>query len=418
MPRLLYKKSSLLVIAVFFSCIIPRNLPGADVTNERGRHDVVLTDAARRIHAKALLIDGHNDLPWELRAQGSLSFEKLDLAQPQKTLQTDIPRLRQGGVGAQFWSVYVPAITAYDGTALIATLEQIEMVDAMIDRYPDTFELALTVDDINRITDAGKIASLIGVEGGHSIENSLNVLRQLYRLGARYMTLTHSDTLDWADSATDEPKNGGLSPFGEDVIKEMNRLGMLVDLSHVSPETMKHALRITQAPVCFSHSSARGIADHPRNVPDNVLKLVAKNRGIVMVNFYSGFVVPEAAKRSVQRKQYRTQLEASHDNIKVQVAMNQWDRKNPMQRGTIHNVIDHLDHIIQVAGIDYVGLGSDFDGVSTLPVQLEDVSTFPFITQALLDRGYREEEILKILGENFLRVMGRAEQVAQRLSAE
>lgn len=391
---------------------------GEDLADLQDRPPVELSDAARRIHAQALVIDGHNDLPWELRKQGSLSFERLDISKEQATLHTDIPRLRQGGVGAQFWSVYVPASTAYDGTALIATLEQIEMVDAMIDRYPETFELALTVDDIKRIHAAGRIASLIGVEGGHSIENSLNVLQQLYRLGARYMTLTHSDTLDWADSATDEPRHRGLTPFGEDVVREMNRLGMLVDLSHVSPDTMKHALRVTQAPAIFSHSLARAIADHPRNVPDDVLRMLAQNGGIVMVNFYSGYVVPESAQRSVQRMEYQKQLKKSLDAVKVQAALNKWDAQHPMKRGTIHDVIDHIDHIVQVAGIDHVGLGSDYDGVSILPKQLEDVSSYPLITQALLDRGYREEDILKVLGGNVLRVMRQVERVADRISKE
>ena len=407
-----------LAVVGHVASMTPSVLLGAESAEAPQRSKVTLTEAARRVHAKALLIDGHNDLPWELRVQGSLSFERLDLAQPQATLQTDIPRLRQGGVGAQFWSVYVPANTAYDGTALIATLEQIEMVNAMIDRYSDTFELALTVDDIERIHAAGKIASLIGVEGGHAIENSLNVLRQLYRMGARYMTLTHSDTLNWADSATDESRNGGLSPFGEDVVTAMNRLGMLVDLSHVSPDTMKDALRVSLAPVIFSHSSARAIADHPRNVPDDVLKLVAKSGGVVMVNFYSGFVVPEAAECGVLRMEIQNKLEETHDDIELKVALRKWDSLHPMPRGSIHNVIDHIDHIIQVAGIDHVGIGSDFDGVSILPEQLEDVSAYPLITQALLDRGYQEEEILKILGGNLLRVMRQAEQVAQRLSDE
>ena len=259
------------------------------------RPPVVLTPEAERIHQSAILIDGHNDMPWEIRKQGSRTFEKLDISQPQETLHTDIPRLRQGGMGAQFWSVWVPADTAYSGTALTSTLEQIDLVHAMIDRYPDVFELALTVDDIRRIHAQGKIASLIGVEGGHCIENSLNVLRQLYRLGARYMTLTHSDSIDWADSATDDAKHNGLSPFGEEVIAEMNRLGMMVDLSHVSEDTMKHVMRITKAPIIFSHSSAKAVADSPRNVSDEVLLLVKENNGIVMVNFFSGFVLPEAS---------------------------------------------------------------------------------------------------------------------------
>ena len=379
------------------------------------RPPVMLTDAAKKIHQSALLIDGHNDLPWELRKQGSLSFDKLDISKPQDTLQTDIPRLRKGGVGAQFWSVWVPVSTTYEGTALSTTLEQIEMVHAMIDHYPETFERALTADDIERIHKSGKIASMIGVEGGHCIQNSLNVLRQLYKLGARYMTLTHSDTLDWADSATDEFRNGGLTPFGEEVIREMNRLGMMVDLSHVSPDTMKHALRITKSPVIFSHSSARAVADHPRNVPDDVLKLVAENDGVVMVNFFSGFVVPAAADIYTETFEFRRkQRELHSDESEVDAAMAKWRRAHPMPQGTIHDLIDHIDHIVKVAGIDHVGIGSDFDGVSVLPTQMEDVSCYPLITQALLDRDYSEEDIVKVLGKNLLRVMREVEQVSKQ----
>ena len=383
------------------------------------RPPVVMTPEGERIHRGAILIDGHNDMPWEIRKQGSRTFERLDIAEPQATLQTDIPRLRQGGMGAQFWSVWVPASTAYDGTALTATLEQIDLVHAMIDRYPEAFELALTSDDIRRIHKDGKIASLIGVEGGHCIENSLNVLRQLYRLGARYMTLTHADTIDWADSGTDEPRHGGLTPFGEDVIAEMNRLGMMVDISHVSPDTMKDVLRITQAPVIFSHSSARAVADSPRNVPDDVLKLVKDNDGVVMVNFFSGFIVPEASDRYLNRLKRERELKATlKDPVKVQAEIRRLEPKEPMKRGSIHDLIDHIDHIVKIAGIDHVGLGSDFDGVSTLPTQLDDVSCYPFITQALLDRGYSETDIKKVLGENLLRVMKAAEEVAEHSSAD
>ena len=384
------------------------------------RSPVVLTDKSREIHSRAIVIDGHNDLPWELRAQGSLSFTRLDISKHQESLQTDIPRLREGGLDVQFWSVYVPASTAYDGTALTATLEQIEMVNAMIDHYPETFELALTVADIRRICAEGKIASLIGVEGGHSIQNSLNVLRQLYRLGARYMTLTHSDTLDWVDSATDEARHNGLTPFGEDVVGEMNKLGMLVDLSHVSPDTMKDVLRITKAPVIFSHSSARAIAESPRNVPDDVLKLVAKNGGVVMVNFFSGFVVPTSADRYARRLNYERELKASLDDAtQVRIELSKWEKQQePMERGTIHDLIDHIDHIVQVAGIDHVGLGSDYDGVTVLPTQMDDVASYPYITQALLDRGYSEADINKVLGENLLRVMEETEKVAKQLATE
>lgn len=379
--------------------------------------EVIVTEAARELHRSALVIDGHNDLPWQVRTRASRSFDALDISQPQPDLHTDIPRLRQGGVDAQFWSVYVPVDTMDQGRALATTLEQIETVKAMVRRYPETFELALTSEDIRRIHGEGKIASLIGVEGGHSIENSLQVLRQLYDLGARYMTLTHSATLEWADSATDEPKHGGLTAFGEEVVREMNRLGMLVDLSHVSPDTMRHALRISRAPLIFSHSSARGVADHPRNVPDDVLPLVVENGGVVMVNFYSAYVVPESAQRSTRQLQRRRQLEEELDDPEaVKAALRRWEIQHPIQRGNIHHVVDHIDHLVQVAGIDHVGLGADFDGVSTLPAQLDDVSTYPRITQALLDRGYEPLQIRKILGENVLRVMRRAEQVAEQLA--
>ncbi len=383
------------------------------------RPPVVLTDEARALHASSLVIDGHNDLPWELRTQVQGRFDRLDIAKPQVgKLQTDIPRLRQGGVGAQFWSVWVPVETAKRGAALTTTLEQIDLVKAMIARYPETFELALTTDDVERIHKSGKIASLIGVEGGHSIEGSLNVLRQLYDLGARYMTLTHSDSLEWADSGTDVAKVGGLSPFGEDVVREMNRLGMMVDISHVSPDAMKDALRVTEAPVIFSHSSARGVADHPRNVPDDVLKLTAENGGVVMVNFFSAFIVPETAKRDVERMAFRRAKEkeftAEQD---VEAAMRRWDAEHGRgEVGTIHTLIDHIEHIIQVAGVDHVGLGSDYDGISMLPTQLEDVSSYPYITQALLDRGHSAEEVRKILGGNLMRVMRGAEAAANRLA--
>jgi membrane dipeptidase len=362
------------------------------------------------------LVDGHNDMPWELRKSGSPTFNKIDIAQPQPAQHTDIPRLREGGVGAQFWSVWVPADTAYDGSALATTLEQIELVRAMMDRYPEAFELALTADDIERIHAEGKIASLIGVEGGHSIEESLSVLHRLFDLGARYMTLTHSDTLSWADSATDEARNGGLGPFGEDVVREMNRLGMMVDISHVSIEAMHDAMRISEAPVIFSHSSARALADHPRNVPDEVLRKMPEDGGIVMVNFFSGFVVPQAADNYAERFELERQLREKYgDRDQARAEVQKWQARHPMPQGTIHIVIDHIDHIAKTAGVDHVGIGSDFDGVSVLPTQLEDVSCYPYITQGLLDRGYSDDDIRKILGTNLLRVMRAAEQVADQL---
>jgi membrane dipeptidase len=386
---------------------------------DAARPPVVLSDEALAIHRQALLIDGHNDLPWELRTRADSGFTKFDPSQPQPKLHTDFPRLLKGGVGGVFWSAYVPADTIRSGESLQQTLEQIDLIHRMVRRYPGELELALTADDVERIHRAGKIASLIGIEGGHSIQNSLGVLRQLHAMGARYMTLTHSETLDWADSATDQPKSGGLSPFGEDVVREMNRLGMLVDISHVAPETMHDALRVSQAPVIASHSSAYGVAPHPRNVPDDVLQLVAKNGGVVMVNFFSGFVVPESARRMARMFETRRELEARYpDKAEFEKAYAAWRRANPIEPGTVHTVVDHIDHIARVAGIDHVGLGSDYDGVGMLPAQLEDVSCFPYITQELLNRGYREEQIHKILGLNVLRALRGAEQVAKRLQTE
>ena len=382
---------------------------------EGTRPKVVLTDKGKQVHLASFVFDGHNDLPWEMRTKHDSSFDKTDIAQPQPKLHTDIPRLKAGNVGAQFWSVYVPSETGRQGTALQQTLEQIELVHAMVKRYPETFELARTVADIERIRKAGKIASLIGVEGGHSIEDSITNLRKLRELGAAYMTLTHSDTLAWADSATDAGKHGGLSPFGEEVVREMNRLGMLVDLSHVSDETMKDAIAISKAPVIYSHSSARAIANHPRNVPDDVLALVKANRGVVMVNFYSGFVVPEGAQRMRQmfdvmrelRRTYKTEAEVTRERRR-------WEERNPYPAGTIHDVVDHIDHIVKTIGIDHVGLGSDYDGITKVPAQLEDVSTYPLITQELLNRGYQGADIHKIMSGNILRVMKQAEDAAEK----
>lgn len=382
------------------------------------RKPVVMTEAGRKLHESALVIDGHNDLPWEMRTlmlKNDGGFHTINLHRPQPSFHTDIPRLRQGNVGAQFWSAYVPTSTTKKGTATRATLEQIDLIHRMVERYPETFEFAWTADDIDRIRKAGKIASLIGVEGGHCIENSLELLRNFRRLGVLYMTLTHSENTPWADSATDMPKAKGLTAFGEEVVLEMNRIGMMVDLSHVSPDTMKAALRITRAPVIFSHSSARAVADHPRNVPDDVLPLVRDNGGIIMVNFYSGFVVPEGARAMTRMFEVGRELQRKYpdDEQRVRDAMRQWNRENDYPRGTIHMVIDHIDHLVKHAGVDHVGIGSDFDGISKSPTQLDDVASYPFITQALLDRGYSEADIRKILGGNLMRVLRGVEQASR-----
>lgn len=376
-------RNSILVSAVLALLLSPGLLNSS--LNAQGKPVMEISDEAMEIHRSGMLFDGHNDLPWALRRVANSSFDNVDIAKPTK-LHTDIPRLQSGGLKAQFWSVYVPASTDLSGNALLTTLEQIQLVHQMCERYPDVFEMADTAADIERITAEGKIASMIGVEGGHSIENSLQALRELYKRGARYMTLTHSKTLAWADSATDDAKNNGLSPFGKEVVREMNKLGMLVDLSHVSAKCMKDALEVTSAPVIYSHSSARAICDHPRNVPDDVLKLVAENGGVVMVNFMSGYVVPT-------------------EELKA-------DRN---ARGDYKTVCDHIEHIINVAGIDHVGIGSDYDGVSRLPVGLDDVSYYPNITQELLNRGYTKEQIHQVLGGNVLRALKEAEVVSSKL---
>ena len=372
-----------------------------------------ITDKAKEIHAKSIVIDGHNDLPWKIRTDSNRAFEILDIAKSQPQLHTDIPRLKAGGVGAQFWSVWVPVRLGYDGVALLTTIEQIELVKEMVATYPDHFESATTVADIRRIYRDGKIASLIGVEGGHCIENSISNLNHLFDLGARYMTITHSDSLDWADSATDTVKANGLSPFGREVVRRMNQLGMMVDISHVSPQTMHDVLDTSLAPVIFSHSSARAVADSPRNVPDDVLKRIPEKDGVVMVNYFSAFVVPEAVKVYHAGLDYRRGLAKDHSPAEVSALYKVWKSKNPMPPGDIDDVLDHIDHLSRVTGWRHVGIGSDFDGISMVPVGLEDVSTYPAITQGLLDRGYTEEQIQGILGENLLRVMEKVEATAK-----
>jgi membrane dipeptidase len=353
------------------------------------------------------VFDGHNDLPWEIRTKALRGFDEVDLRVAQPKLHTDIDRLRRGNVGAQFWSVYVPVDTIEKGNAFQTTVEQIRLVHEMIARYPDIFELALNADDVDRIRSQGKIASLIGMEGGHSMEGSIGKLRQLHAMGARYMTLTHTDSLDWADSATDAARSDGLSPFGEDVVREMNRLGMLVDLSHVSPATMHDALNISSKPIIFSHSSARAIADHPRNVPDDVLARLPDNGGVVLINFFSGFVVPESAKILNDLIGKRRELKQKYPDDKEALdrATKALQASNPYPAGIAEILVDHIEHVIRIAGIDHVGLGSDFDGVSKLPSGMEDVSKYPVITEILHRRGYNRNDIHKILYGNLLRVL-------------
>jgi membrane dipeptidase len=381
--------------------------------------DKALRDRAHALHKQSPLIDGHNDYPWALREKAQRDLSKLDIAQPQPAIMTDIARLRAGGVGGQFWSVYVPAELQGQG-AVTATMEEIDTVYAMIRKYPETFELAMTADDVERIFKKGKIASLIGMEGGHSIDNSLATLRMFNRLGAKYMTLTHGKNTPWADSATDDPKLGGLSPFGEEVVREMNWLGMLVDLSHVSPDTMDDAIRVSQAPVIFSHSSARALNDVPRNVPDSVLQQLPKNGGVVMVTFVPGFLSPKVAawNKLQEAEQARLAQQFPNDAAAVKNGVDAWTKANPAPRATIADAADHIDHIRKVAGIDHVGLGGDFDGIESVVLGLEDVSKYPDLTAELLRRGYKDEDIRKIIGGNVLRVMREAEKVSKKLQAE
>jgi membrane dipeptidase len=381
--------------------------------------DAALLDRARALLKQSPLIDGHNDYPMALGEKAQRDISKLDIAKPQPSIMTDIPRLRAGGVGGQFWSVYVPAELAGQ-RAVTATLEQIDIVYQMMQRYPGTFELALTAEDVERIFKNGKIASLIGMEGGHSIDNSLGALRMFNRLGARYMTLTHSKNTAWADSATDVPAVGGLSPFGEEVVREMNWLGMLVDLSHVSPDTMDDAIRVSRAPVIFSHSSARAVTDVTRNVPDNILQQLPKNGGVVMVTFVPGFLSLEAAAWNKLQTAEETRLKQQFpgDAAAVKSGVARWTAANPAPRATLAQAADHIDHIRKVAGIDHIGFGGDFDGIETVVQGLEDVSKYPSLIAELLRRGYKDDEIKKITGQNILRVMRQVEKLSITLHSE
>jgi len=373
------------------------------------------------------LIDGHNDLPWEIRERFKSDVTALNLAAGtshlpleagQAALMTDIPRLRAGHVGAQFWSVWIP-VSAQGFEAVQMTLEQIDLVKRMTAQYPADFAMAYSAADIRRIHKSHKIASLIGIEGGHQINNSLAVLRQMYDAGARYMTLTHSSNTSWADSATDTPAHHGLTPFGVEVVREMNRIGMLVDLSHVSPDTMKAALAATQAPIIFSHSSARALVDHPRNVPDDVLRAVAANGGVVMVNFAPPYVSADRNRWEADHAAERTRFDSppfaglyigQPDRAKAALAA--WEHEHPKPQATLAQVADHIDHVRQVAGIDHVGLGSDFDGIPDTPRGLEGVDKYPDLLVELMRRGWSDGDVAKVAGANVLRVMADCEHVA------
>jgi membrane dipeptidase len=371
-----------------------------------------------RLLRDVILIDGHNDLPWQYHRHSN-DFNAIDLRASTIPLKmvTDIPRLRAGGIGAQFWSVYVP--TFLSGPAAVkATLEQIDIVNRLAESYADTFELAFTTRDIERIHRQGKIASLIGMEGGHSIDNSLATLRMMYRLGARYLTLTHTKNTDWADAAGDKAQHHGLTPFGKEVVLEMNRLGMLVDLSHVSDDTMRSALKVAKAPVIFSHSSARSVCAHLRNVPDDILAQTAKNRGVVMVCFLPAYVSNAArlSMEAAETERKRSMKTNAADARELEEAASAWREGHAsFHQARLTDVADHIDHIRNVAGIDHIGIGSDFDGFFGATEGLEDVSKYPDLLAELLRRGYTDTEIKKIAGRNLLRVLKDAEKVSRQM---
>ncbi|HET8598879.1 MAG TPA: dipeptidase [Segeticoccus sp.] len=361
------------------------------------------------------LVDGHNDLAWELREQVGYDFDRLDVGKRTTTTHTDLPRLREGRVGAQFWSVWVPSDPA-NTAAVVQTLEQVDAVHRLITRYADRLGLARTADEVEHVFAYGRIASLLGAEGGHSIGCSLGVLRMLYALGVRYMTLTHNDNTPWADSATDEPVHGGLTDFGIEVVHEMNRLGMLVDLSHVSADTMRHALRATEVPVIFSHSSARAVCDCPRNVPDDVLEMLRDNNGVCMVTFVPDFVRQECADWRVAAQAAATKAGVSpHDHLAFSTFAKQYAAEHPKPRAALTDVVPHLEHVREVAGIDHVGVGGDYDGTTELPAGLDDVSGYPRLFAALADRGWSDEDLVKLAGGNVLRVLRDAEAGAREL---
>ena len=360
----------------------------------------------------APLVDGHNDLLWELRLARERG-EELDPSRPIEALQTDLPRMQSGCIGGQFWSVYVPSDLP-DETAVARTFEQIEALFELVGRYPDRLERARTANDVERIAAAGRVASLIGVEGGHSIGSSLDALRRLAELGARYLTLTHADDTPWADSATGDRTNGGLTEFGERVVRELNRLGVLVDLSHTSDDTMRRAIDVSEAPVVFSHSSARALAGVARNVPDDVLELVARTGGVVMVTFVPMFLTAAGAASDEAAWAETRRLRQRHpgDPEGVRRAMDAWFDSHPPPPTGVGDVADHVDHIRRVAGIEHIGIGGDFDGSPWMPDGLQDVSNYPALFAELADRGYSEDDLRMIAGRNVLRLMRQAEAVA------
>ena len=367
---------------------------------------------ANRLLESTILVDGHNDLPWEIRRAdqpGDVAAYDLRKRTPG---HTDLARLAAGKLGGQFWSIYIPGEIRDSGYARVQ-LEQFDIAHRLIAQYPEKLQFAWSADDLEKAHKAGRIGSMLGMEGGHAIENSLGTLRMYRRLGARYMTLTHNVTLEWADAAMDSARHGGLTDFGREVVREMNRLGMLVDLSHTSPGTMSDALDVTRAPVIFSHSSARGVTDHPRNVPDSILARLPKNGGVVMVTFVTYFVSKVAMDWERSAGEARGRMRQIADTAERRAARDAWMRDNPRPKVTVRDVADHIEHIRRVAGVDHVGLGGDYDGTDWLPEGLEDVSAYPNLFAELIRRGWSDADLRKLAGGNILRVMRQAEAVAE-----
>jgi membrane dipeptidase len=371
---------------------------------------------ARKLLKSTPLIDGHNDLPWEIRESKSAPRDvaAYDL-RSRSPKHTDLGRLKEGQVAAQFWSIYIPGEIKDSGYARVQ-LEQFDIARRIIAAYPDRLTPAFTAQDIERSFKAGKIASLLGMEGGHAIENSLGALRAYYDLGARYLTLTHNVTLDWADAALDTVRHDGLTDFGREVVREMNRLGMLVDLSHVSPATMSDALDVTESPVIFSHSSARALTEHPRNVPDSILARLPKNGGVVMVTFVPAFVSPEVAAWDTRlQEQWRGVKASVTDTVQQQRLIEEWKATHPVPPATLKQVADHIEHVRKVAGVDHVGIGSDYDGIDSTPQGLEDASKFPQLFAELIRRGWKDGDLRKLAGQNLLRALRSTEATAAKL---
>ena len=376
-----------------------------------------ISSEALQLHESCLVFDGHNNLLKALRKRSEADFFGVDLSRIQPGLHTDFPRLRQGGLGAEFFATFVSADSVSKGKAVTETLEQIEAIKQLLARHPEAWELATTSSDVVRLHGEKRLAGLITIENGVAIQGSLAVLRSYHQAGVRCLAVTHDDSHDWADAALDRAVHGGLSRFGVQVVEEANRLGMLLDLSHASDETVRDVLAASRAPVIFSHSGVRHIAEHPRNLSDELLQLVAKNGGVVQVNFFPGFLTAKSVKAYMDRSKAAHALKKSIPNPEhYRLALQQWLLENPLPPTSVSDVVDHIDHVVKVAGIDHVGLGSNFDGIVSVPADLSDISCFPRITQELLDRGYQAEQIRKILGGNTLRALRQVEEVSQQHS--